>query len=169
TAINFGMFAQGVMSVGGDVDVRAGGSIHQVSVSLPTTWRIEENDDGDDVVVHYGGGNLHVSAGDDIVGGSYFVARGVGEIRAGRDVVPISTSGSTELALQDAQLDVVAGRNVTVGGVFNPSYLFANFDSTPYSAASSVTVVAAGGNAVFGADRTDPGALYAGGAVGAPA
>ena len=38
SSINFANFDQGVMSIGGDIDVRAGGDIRQLSASLPTTW-----------------------------------------------------------------------------------------------------------------------------------
>lgn len=143
--INFGMFAQGVLSTGGNVSVDAGGSITDFSVSLPTSWRVSNG-----ALVTVGGSSLNLRAAGDIRGGMYFVARGDGRISAGRDIAQSAALESTLLALQDAQLDVAAGRNARLGGLFNPSYLFRDFDSQSYSTRSSVSILAAGGDAALG-------------------
>jgi hypothetical protein len=153
---------------------------------LPTTWRA--NADGQSVTT-YGGGNLDVHAGGDILSGTYFVAKGQGSIRAGGSIgadfsytAPIndqyypgqSTPVSALFALQDAQLDVRARVGVDVGGVYNPSYLFADQpsgrfilpagqgDAQSYSASSSFVAGTAGGNLVFDSLRL-PGSLFDGG------
>ena len=79
TSIDFGAFDQGVMSVGGNVMINAGGNIADLGVSLPTTWY----KDASGTPVTAGGGNLTVRAGGDILSGNYFVAKGTGAIAAG--------------------------------------------------------------------------------------
>jgi hypothetical protein len=54
-SINFANFDQGVMSVGGNVTVTAGGNISDLSVSLPTTWYANA---ADTAITTVGGGNL---------------------------------------------------------------------------------------------------------------
>ncbi|TRY23261.1 hypothetical protein FOI67_17950, partial [Geobacillus sp. LEMMJ02] len=82
SSIDFGAFDQGVMSVGGNVSISAGGNISDLAVSLPTTWYL--NGSGKPVTV--GGGNLTVRAGGDILSGDYFVAKGTGTISAGGSI-----------------------------------------------------------------------------------
>ena len=177
SSINFSAFDQGIMSVGGNVNVTAGGDIRQLSVSLPTTWTISSNADGSSTVNTIGSGNLSVNAGGDILSGDYFVAHGTGNIHAsgsigadfsqvlvgsGNSPVPVSTL----FALQDAQLTVSAGGSVDIGGVYNPSWLdmvsdpsttalnnalsTGHFDGQSYGANSSLSVLAAGGDLGFG-------------------
>jgi filamentous hemagglutinin family protein len=128
TSIDFGEFDQGVMSVGGNVKVFAGGNISDLAVSLPTTWYLGSN--GTQVTV--GGGNLNVTAGGNILSGDYFVANGTGTLiaggRIGSDVSAINpfeqlTPVSTLLATQAGTLDVSARQGVDIGGVFDPSLI----------------------------------------------
>ncbi|KML10979.1 MULTISPECIES: filamentous haemagglutinin family protein [Burkholderia] len=129
TSIDFGAFDQGVMSVGGNVSISAGGNISDLAVSLPTTWYL----DGSGKPVTVGGGNLTVRAGGDILSGDYFVAKGTGTISAGGrigsdiSVAPrVLGAGpidvSTVLATQDGIFDVTARQGVGIGAVLNPSY-----------------------------------------------
>ncbi|MDS0862534.1 filamentous hemagglutinin family protein, partial [Burkholderia pseudomultivorans] len=129
TSIDFGAFGQGVMSVGGNVSVSAGGTISDLAVSLPTTWYL--GTDGKPVTV--GGGNLTVRAGGNILSGTYFVAKGAGTIAAGGRIgpdiaVPSRNTGqgpvavSTILAAQDGVFDVTARQGVELGAVLDPSY-----------------------------------------------
>ncbi len=53
SSIDFANFHQGVMSIGGNVDVNAGGNVSELSVSLPTTWY--KNPDGKTVTTVGGG------------------------------------------------------------------------------------------------------------------
>ncbi len=178
SSINFGAFDQGVMSAGGDVDVSAGGDIRQLSVSLPTTWTIATAGDGSRSLQTHGGGDLAVRAGGDILSGSYFVAKGQGSIQAdgrigadfsmnytaldgSRGTMPVSTL----IALQDSQLDVQAGGSVSLGGIFNPSWLDSaavnelasahHADGQSYSGSSRIDVSAYGGDLTYG-DLTAP-------------
>ena len=180
SSINFSSFDQGVMSVGGSVDIAAGGNIRQLSVSLPTTWYLTTDASGSQTVNTVGGGNLNVSAGGDILSGTYFVAKGTGNIVAqghiGADfsynqlvaensgqVVTVSTPVDTLLALQDAQLNVQAGSGADIGGVYNPSWLDSttplvldkslpakHFDGQSYSSSSSLSVLSTSGDVNFG-------------------
>jgi filamentous hemagglutinin family protein len=164
SSINFGAFDQGVLSAGGNVGVSAGGSISNLAVSLPTTWALTGNNTAYQT---YGGGNLNVAAGGDILSGDYFVAQGQGTIKAGGQIgadagtiiaytLPIGTkvtsSATTLLALQDAQLQVNARQGANIGGVYDPSYLqYGNttFDSQPYSTTSSLSVTSTAGDIAF--------------------
>ncbi len=173
SSINFGGFAQGVLSAGGDVDVSADGDIRQLSVSLPTTWTIDTAPDGTRALSTHGGGDLAVHAGGDILSGSFFVARGQGTVRAdgnigadfsmpyvGQNGVGGTMPVATLLALQDSQLDVQAGGSVSLGGIFNPSWLDSSAvnallptqhaDGQTYSASSRIDVNAFGGDLTYG-------------------
>ncbi|MBZ5791222.1 filamentous hemagglutinin family protein [Burkholderia contaminans] len=136
SSIDFGAFGQGVLSVGGNVSISAGGNISDFAVSLPSTWYLSES--GKPVTV--GGGNLTARAGGDILSGDYFVAKGAGTISAGGSigsditvlsprtgVAPIAVS--TVLATQDGTFDVTARQGADIGAVLNPSY--ANSFSPP--------------------------------------
>ena len=154
SSINFGNFDQGVLSVGGNVSVSAGNDIRDLGVSLPTTWTLTTRSDGGQLVNTIGGGNrLTVSAGGNILSGTYFVAQGQGQLSAGGDIASdiVGKVGSvaTLLAVQDAQLSVNARGSIDIGGVFDPSYLFQNFDSQSYSAASAVNLSATAGDVAF--------------------
>jgi hypothetical protein len=154
SSIDFGNFDQGVMSIGGNVSIAAGGNIRDLGVSLPTTWYTSSDGHGGTIVTTVGGGNLDVTAGGDILSGTYFVAKGSGSIVShgsiGSDIVnPQGGEVSTLFALQDAQIQVGAARGADIGGVFNPSYLYAGFDSQSYSAASSFSLSSNAGNVEF--------------------
>ncbi|HEY2346397.1 MAG TPA: filamentous hemagglutinin family protein [Xanthomonadaceae bacterium] len=132
--INFGGFAQGVLSAGGNVNIDAGRDIRELSVSLPVSWTM----DGDDKT-QYGGGNLVVRAGHDVLGGDYFVAKGSGTLEAGGDIGSaftldgkgsdavgegrnIETPVDPIIALQDAQWTIEARGDAAIGAIVNPSY-----------------------------------------------
>ncbi|MEW6435567.1 MAG: filamentous hemagglutinin family protein [Pseudomonadota bacterium] len=133
SSINFGAFDQGVMSVGGNVTMTAGGDIKELSVSLPTTWGGTINASG--APNTFGGGNLTVTAGGNILSGTYFVADGTGTITAGGAIAPdFTVSGTYQnnslvtspvsmlLGYENAALTVTARENVDIGGVYDPSY-----------------------------------------------
>ena len=175
SSINFSAFDQGVMSAGGNVDVVAGGDIRQLSVSLPTTWYLSGAANNQTVNI-VGGGNLNVRAGEDILSGTYFVARGTGSIEAGGRigsdfsfssqvvgdngaVSKGNTPVSILLALQDAQLNVQAGGDLDIGGIYDPSTIVSlvpgqfpagHADSQNFSAASSVSALSIGGDISYG-------------------
>ena len=189
SSIDFANFHQGVMSLGGNVDVNAGGDISELSVSLPTTWY--KNPDGKSITT-VGGGDLSVHAGGDILSGTYFVAKGTADVRADGAIaaspslssfdlgsatggIEDTTLVSTLFALQDAQLTVNARQGADIGGVYDPSYfrspniapLFpANHpDSQGYSVTSSFSALSASGDVSFGS-LLSPGSVFAPGSGG---
>ncbi|WGY71619.1 filamentous hemagglutinin family protein [Burkholderia cepacia] len=170
SSINFGAFGQGVLSAGGNVSVSAGGNISDLSVSLPTTWYLTGSNTDNPTVNTVGGGNLSVRAGRDILSGGYFVAKGTGTITAGGKIgsdiaVPSSVDGQpavtmdTLLATQDGVLDVSARQGVSIGRVFDPSYVQSTAllnayrqqaDMKGYSSTSAVNVVSTTGDVAIG-------------------
>ena len=166
SSIDFGAFGQGIMSVGGNVSISAGGNISDLGASSPTTWYLDSN--GNPVTV--GGGNLTVRAGGDILSGDYFVARGTGTIVAGGQIgsdirVPAQSSSqppieiATLLATQDGVLNVNARQGANIGGVVDPSYvqgiaLLSGYqqyaDGQGYSQTSAVNVSSTTGDVVLG-------------------
>ncbi|MEW6438757.1 MAG: filamentous hemagglutinin family protein [Pseudomonadota bacterium] len=177
SSINFGAFDQGIMSVGGNVVISAGGNITNLAVSLPTTWYLSSG-----VPVTVGGGNLTVNAGGDILSGDYFVAEGTGTLSAGgligssgltqapQYLGQPATEVSTILALQDGVFDVSARQGADIGAMVDPSYLQGNTlvdgyglraDAQSYSARSALNVVSTTG-AVSLNTLLDPSLLGAG-------
>ncbi len=171
TSINFGNFDQGVLSAGGNVSVRAGGDIRELSVSLPTTWYLTGTGPRETQTVNLvgGGGNLSVEAGGDILGGTYFVAQGTGRIDAGGNIGPafafqsprdpdIISPVSTILAMEDTQMQVTARGDLDIGRVINPGQItLGRRDLTPsfsntleqISAASSLQLTSVNGDVGF--------------------
>lgn len=170
TSINFGAFDQGVLSSGGNVSVSAGGNISDLSVSLPTTWYLTGANTDNPTVNTIGGGNLTVRAGGDILSGGYFVAKGSGTITAGGKIgsdiaVPSQVVGlpsktvDTLLATQDGVLDVNARQGISIGRVFDPSYVQGaallnaykqQADMKGYSSTSAVNIASTTGDVAIG-------------------
>ncbi|MEW6438309.1 MAG: filamentous hemagglutinin family protein [Pseudomonadota bacterium] len=134
SSINFAAFDQGVMSVGGNIDVTAGGNISELSVSLPTTWNISN-----DAVNTLGGGNLSVTAGGNILGGDYFVSNGTGSLTAGGEIGSAFTLSTIVYTLlgakysatapmapllgyQNTDWTVTARQDADIGGIYDPGY-----------------------------------------------
>ncbi|WP_188794175.1 filamentous haemagglutinin family protein [Dyella nitratireducens] len=171
SSINFANFDQGVMSAGGNVAVTAGDNISDLSISLPTTWYANA---AGTAITTVGGGNLTVSAGGNILSGSYFVAKGTGSLSAGgligsdfTYVLPAGSTGpnneaidgsitpvSTLLALQDAQWNVQARDGVNIADILDPSYDsvlgVSQADAQSYSSNSAVNVKTAAGDVTLG-------------------
>jgi filamentous hemagglutinin family protein len=172
SSIDFGAFDQGVMSVGGNVSVSAGGNISDLAVSLPTTWYLTSSSTGTPIVNTVGGGNLTVHAGGDILSGDYFVAKGTGTVTAGgqigsdvaavsnilgADLAPVLVPVATILALQDGVFNVTARQGANIGAVLNPSYSSGalsgtgqTIDSQSYSTTSGVNILSTTGDVTFG-------------------
>ena len=130
--VNFGSFQQGVMSLGGNVTVKAAHDIKDFSVSLPTSAYVTGSGNSKNLV-RIGGGKLTVEAGNDIDSGSYYVGHGTGTITAGgkiaSDFTYISVTDpnsayavATLLAVQDAQISVSARQSAEIGGIYDPTY-----------------------------------------------
>jgi filamentous hemagglutinin family protein len=146
--VNFGSFDQGIMSIGGNITVRAGGSIRDLGVSLPTSAYLDSSN-----ALHItGGGNLNVIAGGAVNSGDFYVGKGTGIIRSGGAIAPDfdyaapDDSGhlypvATLLAVQYGTIAVEAREAINIGGVYDPTYLWApnmgDIASPPVAAATS--------------------------------
>jgi hypothetical protein len=142
--VNFAQFHQGVGALaGGDVTVNAGNDVKDLSVSVTTIGRQRANATNDksaaanDLEV-IGGGNVNVTAGDDILGGSYYSGRGQMELQANGEVGKSELSGLAPLLLLgDTQATVAARKDVTIGGVATPTFLPQSREQAQFAATTS--------------------------------
>lgn len=136
--IQYGSFQQGFLSAGGNVSVLARRDLVDVSVSVPTTGRVSGGLSlSSTPVTHvYGGGNMVVSAGRDILGGSFYEGSGHARISSGGSVGKIGTVSrySTSpiqlddyplLAVDTGQIAIAARGAISIAGVVNPAELHA--------------------------------------------
>jgi filamentous hemagglutinin family protein len=140
--INYGQFRQGIGALGGgDVRVAVGGSLRDLSISIPTTGKAAENVHVDEEQLAQGtvfieagaepvltevngGGNLKLDVGGDILGANILVARGEGRIKAGGDVRNAQATGQgLTIAMADADVSVAAGGSLVVENVLNPTII----------------------------------------------
>ncbi|WP_293389044.1 filamentous haemagglutinin family protein [Nevskia sp.] len=153
SSLNYSNFAQGLLSAGGDITVSAARDIADLSVSAPITTRIDGSGANRSSSM-VGGGDIEISAGRDLLSGAYYVGNGSGRLRAGRAIASDLNNSAgaaiaTLLAVQDGRFQVSAAGNVAIGGVFNPSYLFSNFDGEAYATDASVSIVSSAGDISF--------------------
>lgn len=120
-------FRDGVGSFGGgNITIAAGSDVSNLSAVSASSGQV--NSSGTAVV--NGGGDVTIAAGQDIVGGQYLVSLGTGTIKAGGTV---GLTTPTELylaglgsdpALQNATINVTAGRGVNIQSIANPTALY---------------------------------------------
>ncbi len=122
-------FRQGVGTLaGGNVDVRAGGDVNNLTVALPTTGRTFVAAGVRQVDVQ-GGGDLRVDAGGDVVGGSFLVGRGFARVEAAGDVgaqkpTQLYLMGVSSNAIpENARVELVAGGSLSLKNIQNPTAL----------------------------------------------
>ncbi len=129
--VNPQLFTEGAGTLGGgDVTVKAGGKVSDLTVVADTSVTTGAATGG--VVagqisqgqLTFGGGNVTISAGGDLLGGRVDVASGVGKITVGGGVRSAgslpgnTTAGNTlRLRLADATVDLSAHGDVTIQGV----------------------------------------------------
>lgn len=123
--IRFDQFQQGVGALGGgNVTLRAGGNVENVSASAPTQARMTAAAPDASKLVTTGGGDVRITTGGDLLGGQYYADRGDVVITAGGKVGSGQTVGSnplyTILALGDARAFVSAQWDVNIQTVLNP-------------------------------------------------
>lgn len=157
---------------GGDISVRAGGKVTDVSVVIPTTGKqvgertnpavADDFNFNTNVNQVQGGGNLTVDAGGDIEGGVFYVDGGQADLRTAGSLTAGNNQGLNPiLALGDAQFSVTAGKDIALEAIVDP--LFATLpDSVDlegfqnrffrYSADSAVTLTALTGDIVLDND-----------------
>lgn len=135
-AIAFDNFRNGVGALGGgDVTARVGGDVSNVAIALPTSGRpdaaeVITNDDSTLVFAGeqaaplvYGGGDLDLEIGGDLIGGAVQVDRGAGRIRSGGRIGDVSDAQQPYFAVADADLDISADDGIDISGVFNSTAL----------------------------------------------
>lgn len=133
-------FQQGVGTLaGGDIDIATGGTISHIAAALPTTGRTYRDASNLRTVDVQGGGNLDVRVGEDVVGSSFYVARGQGRVDAAGDIGILDNADyigrtratqlyvagvSSGAVLEGANIDLIAGGNVALQTISNPTSLY---------------------------------------------
>lgn len=162
TGLSQGIFAQNIGALGGgNVSIAAGRDIHDLSVMLPVTGKqggeptqpavADDTDFNTGSITVSPGGNLNLNAGGDILGGTYYVARGTGHLVAQGAIgeSPGVTGTATLLALGDSRFNLEAGGDITLGGAIDPFVVqtpdSSNFFFT-YTASSGIGLTALSGN-----------------------
>jgi filamentous hemagglutinin family protein len=138
--VNYATFFQGFGALGGgNINLTAGANIRDIGASLPETLVVGGGFTSADPpkATYYGGGDLRVTAGGDVLSSDFLVGRGTGFIQAGGAVksdVSFASSGSTSapvalpllLAVQDGFVSVAANGPVTLGNVYDPAAVATN-------------------------------------------
>lgn len=122
--IDFRYFDQGVGALGGgNVRVRAGENIENLSVSLPTTGRDYATEAIGTDILETGGGNLSVVANGDIRSAVFYVQRGEGSVVSGNSIgaMPEDDDKNLLLALGDSRFQVNARTDLALESAFNPT------------------------------------------------
>jgi hypothetical protein len=150
TWVNYGTFFQGIGALGGgNVRLKAGADIDDISVSLPETIQVSGGVSASSpATAHYfGGGDLLVQAAGNLYSSAFYVGRGTANIDVGGTVAAdplnpvtgtatvltaISYQGSRAvlgattplpllLAVQDGFISLSAAQGVTLGDTFQPT------------------------------------------------
>jgi filamentous hemagglutinin len=147
---------------GGDVQIRAGGSVQDVLASVATNAYMTAGPEGvvqASRLVEQGGGDLRVLAGQNILGGQFYAQKGSLTLRAGQniaagsikgfdvmapeqldangDAVEVYTALQPVLALGDGTADVTAGRSVGIEAIYNPTLARQNLSNLNEATQSS--------------------------------
>ena len=128
------MFSSGVGALaGGDVTIRAGRDVSDLTVALVNSVVTDRTADGAQVLVSSGSGNLDFVAGRDVFGGQVDIAQGAASINVGRQVTDAGSTANTgaydtslasndqrsllRLRVADAAVTLTARGSVTLGGI----------------------------------------------------
>ncbi len=131
-ASSFDSFKQGWGSFGGgNLSLSAGNNIVNPGVAAPTSARTVASADETPVYsqVVENGGDILVRAGNDIVGGAYFLGRGQGRIEAGGSIWKGGPVAGTQvetgliLGLMDGQWSVQSTGDMSLSAIYNPTML----------------------------------------------
>jgi filamentous hemagglutinin family protein len=133
--VRFDQFAQGIATLGGgDVTVRAGNNVSNVSASAPTQGRQTSAAANASGVVKTGGGTVRVEAGANVLGGQYFADNGDVLVSAGDSLGSGQTVFSkpvyTVLAVGDGKVQVQAQNDLNVHAILNPHLLPQSYGGT---------------------------------------
>jgi filamentous hemagglutinin family protein len=139
--VAFNNFRQNVAALGGgDVTVRAGGSIDTLSASVPTIgFQNGGTDLQSSLLTVTGRGNVDIRAEGDVLGGSFYAGRGWVRVDAGGSIgMSGQTSVAPVIALGDASASLLARRNLAVQAVVNPTLLPQAFSQAALGSGSSL-------------------------------
>jgi filamentous hemagglutinin family protein len=191
--VDYSNFFQDVGALGGgNIVMNAGRDVANMSASIPTSYRMPGRDTKGNPIapsinaaVELGGGNLSVTAGNNIDAGVYYLERGQGSLKAGGGIITNPTRDTgipavtgnilstpdawlpTTLFLGKGSFAVQAGSDMKLGPVsnvfltpqsVNNSLWYKTYFST-YSSDSSVSALSLAGNmtlAGYGATELDP-------------
>lgn len=154
----FDLFRQSFGSFGGgNIALSAGRDIQDVSAVAPTSARMASLTPDPSKLVIENGGDIAVSAGGSIAGGTFFVGRGQGSLKAGNKIttgtVLNGTIGSLApvLALMDGGWAVRARSDAAITAAFNPTIMVSNRNNTgsffyTYSADARLDVASTAGD-----------------------
>ncbi|PKU21539.1 filamentous haemagglutinin family protein [Telmatospirillum siberiense] len=149
--VNYATYGDGIGALGGgNVTLKAGGTIKDIIVSLPETLLVSGGTSStpSETEHTYGGGNLTVTAGN-MVGSAFLVGDGTGVIRINGSVTTDGAGNALELAVQNGVIGVVSDGAITLSGIYDPATL------SNYAAATAYTPVAAlPGTTALGTDQT---------------
>ena len=168
------LFTEGAGALGGgNVTVRAGGNVSDLTTVADTSITTGNASGGvasgqvSQGQITFGGGNVSISAGGDLLGGRLDVASGVGDIAVGGGVLsagpvtlgsssgPVAVDNSLRLRLADATVDVTAHDDIDLQGIaalgvqapatLTPANLTSDaYAENFYSSAASVSLISDG-------------------------
>ncbi|HEY8066796.1 MAG TPA: filamentous hemagglutinin family protein [Methylosinus sp.] len=137
--VNYATFFQNFGALGGgDITLRAGRDITDISASLPETMVVAGGFTAADPAhaIYYGGGNLLVQAGGNLNSSAFLVGSGAGLIEVGGNVQqtadnPITSAKDAApypllLAAQDGYISVIAKGDLTLGTLLDPTTTLEN-------------------------------------------
>ncbi len=141
----FDRFHQGLGALGGGgVSVNAGRDIFNLSASTPSIGRqVGGTSQPASILQQAGGGDLTITAGNDVVGGRFYVDRGHGLLAAGGNIRTADQSDdlllsrAVILGLGDSTFDVRAAGSIDIAAMINPTLLVPS-TSTPNATAAVV-------------------------------
>ena len=146
---------------GGDVTVVAGGDVNNLSVMIPTSFM-----PGDSLTSPTGsGGDLTVTAGNNIVGGEFYTGLGAANLVAGGGITQSPINNTNEmigviLDVGNANFNLQARQDINLAAVINPTIIKQNTKTTQkfkspdarfftYGANSAINLESIAGNLVL--------------------
>ncbi|MDO8294103.1 MAG: filamentous hemagglutinin family protein [Gallionella sp.] len=154
----FDLFRQSFGSFGGgNIALNAGRNIQDVSAVAPSSARLASLTPDTAKLVIENGGDIEVSAGGNIAGGTFFAGRGQGSLKAGDRIIAgtelNATIGSLApvLALMDGGWNVRARSDAAITAAFNPTVMAPNRNNAgsffyTYGADASLDIASTAGD-----------------------
>ncbi len=174
--IEFNQFQQGVGALGGgDIAIRAGGNVTNLSAVIPTAGRLAKSADNQADVKNLivdGGGDLTVQAGNDVLSGIFQDDLGHASISAGNAIESAAKAGDTSniatnaiVMLADSTFDLNARTDVSLDAAGNSTAFPQSINNEhavsqsgspqrafffTYDTSSALDITSVGGNVALG-------------------